>query len=121
MDRKLFGSIVKKAIRIEKVQTPKASQTVRGKTAVVVRQDKQYLENNKFAAKFYDDLGAYLRGKGYAVSFHNTDAGDPPAADLWINHGGYNPPKDTKQVLLPQYRRPFFTKGMRQLVDKGIQ
>jgi len=117
---RLFGALQKTALKIEKVQTPTVNQVTRPKTAVVVKQDKQYLENNKFANKFYDELGSFLREKGYAVSFHNTDVGQPAPADLWINHGGYNPPKGTKQILLPQYRRPFFTRGMREFIEKQL-
>lgn len=117
--KKLFGGI-KLAMQIEKIQTPEISQKTRPKTAVIVKQQKEYLEGNQFAAKFYDDLGKYLREKGYTVSFHSPESGTPPQADIWITHGGYNSPKGTKQILLAQYRRPFFTKGIREAIDKAV-
>ena len=57
------------------------------KTAVIIKGNPKFIEGNKDAERFYQDLKLFLMDLGYSVDF---DAGEPHtvplSADLWISH-----------------------------------
>jgi len=104
----------KKAVELEMQQHPETAQVTRKKTAVIIKGDPEFVDNNPKAYKFYNELAAYLRTKDYAVT---TDKGAPsenfkdipPTANLWIGHSrGTNrlqyAPKGTKTLMLGSWR-----------------
>jgi len=57
------------------------------KTAVIIKGNPRYIENNKRADLFYEDLKNFLISLNFKVSF---DSGEPYTqpnkADVWIGH-----------------------------------
>lgn len=107
-----LGSLTKKAFNIEYQQRPEVVQKTQVPTAVIIKGNPAYIENNKHADKFYNDLAALVRAKGYAVSF---DPGAPHTvpgpADVWIGHSRGNDrlrfaPKQTKTIAMGLHGTP---------------
>jgi len=113
--------IVKKALQIERKQVPTVDQVTRQPTAVIVKGNEQYIKGNKHATRFYNDLAALVRAKGYSVIF---DQGKPytrpPNADVWLGHSqgvARFPfaPKDTKKIAIGS------PNGINHPMDKAMQ
>lgn len=66
-------------------------QKSRYPSAVIIKGNPEYVNKSTHAKKFYDELGALLRDKGYTVKF---DKGKPytvpEKADIWIGHSRGN-------------------------------
>ena len=93
-------------------QHPTADQVTQMPTAVVVKGNPAFINNNPLANKFYDHVAKMLRGNKYSVTF---DKGEPytipPKADLWIGHSrGADrlrfAPKGTKTIDLNKFEHP---------------
>lgn len=76
------------------------------KTAVIIKGNPKFIEGNKYADAFYNDLKDFLVMLGYEVDF---DAGEPHTvphkADLWISHSRGSDrlrfaPEGTKTIAL---------------------
>jgi hypothetical protein len=88
------------------------------KTAIIIKGNPKYIDNNQKAENFYNDVKSFLEDLNYKVSFNSGKPyTTPPSADLWIGHsrgcdrlrfaskntltislgtkGGINHPKDT--------------------------
>ena len=58
-----------------------------GDTAVIVRGNPKYIENNPNADRFYGELKGLLQTKGYDVQFdEGKPYTSPPSASLWVGH-----------------------------------
>lgn len=111
--------LVKAALQIEQKQVPTADQVTRQPTAVVIQGNQDYIKGNHAAKKFYADIAAFIRDKGYSVTVtKGEESGHPPGANVWVSHGGLNPPKGTKVLNIPQYPRPFMTKALINALDR---
>lgn len=112
----------KQALQTERRQRPEIYQGSRQPTAVVVQGNPDYIKGNESAKVFYNSIMSYLRKKGYAVT---SDKGkpetQPPGANIWVAHGGYNPPKGTSVLNIPQYPKPFVTKALIRALDNVIE
>jgi len=76
------------------------------KTAVIIKGNPEFVNNNPQAGKFYDGLRTFLESLDYSVTF---DPGlphtKPVDADLWISHSWGSSrlpfaPKGTKTIAL---------------------
>jgi len=145
---KLTSILHKLALHTEFSQKPEVVQVGRSPSAVIVKGNPKFITNNPLANKFYNTIADYLRQKNHSVTFDKGEPYTQPAnADLWIGHSrGIDrlrfAPKGTKTLDLSQYEHPvakafnakyvpgqdilppphhyFFTKEMRQAIDKLI-
>ena len=59
----------------------------KNKTAVIIKGNPKYINNNKKADSFYDLLKKELEESGYKVSFDSGKAyTSPKKADIWVGH-----------------------------------
>jgi uncharacterized membrane protein (UPF0127 family) len=55
--------------------------------ANIIKGNEKHVKNNPNADKFYNEITAYLKSKGYKVSVYAAEITDVlPKADLWIGH-----------------------------------
>lgn len=114
-----FVAIVKKALHTERKQVTQTEQISRQPSAIIIQGNQDYIRGNHAAKKFYNDIADYIRQKGYTVGqVKGEESGAPPGANIWISHGGVNPPEGTKVLNIPQYPRPFITKHLIKALDR---
>ena len=113
--------LAKSGMELKWRQHPTADQVTQMPTAVVVQGDQNLIKGNQYANKFYAELVAHIRSKGFAVQTVKGEAGTPPKANLWVGHGGLTPPKGTKVLNIPQYPTPFLTKSIISALDRLIE
>lgn len=91
------------------------------KTAIIIKGNPKFIENNKVAEKFYCDLKLFLESLNYQVSF---DSGEPytapPVADLWVGHSRGNDrlrfaPKEILTIHISSIG------GINHLKDKSLE
>ena len=105
--------MIKEALKTERQQRTQTEQVSRLPSAIIIQGNQDYICGNFAAKKFYADIADLIRKKGYTVTqTKGEESGQPPGANLWVSHGGYNPPEGTKVLNIPQYPRPFMTKAL---------
>ena len=59
----------------------------KNKTAVIIKGNPKFIDNNKDADSFYEEIKSFLEDLGFEVSFDKGEPyTSPDKADLWIGH-----------------------------------
>ena len=121
----------------------KMAKKEEAKSAVIIKGNPRYVNNNDMAKRFYAEIEKYLKSKGFSVKMDSgKEYTQPPTANLWIGHsrgvdrlrfapkgthtlsfgveGGINHPKDKslKKGDKPDKYHYIFTDDMKKAIDE---